>query len=50
MGVVVGDLDAALASASAAGGEVTMPAMDNGWVVKGQVSDPAGNRVTLIQS
>jgi len=27
-----------------------MPATDNGWVTKAQVSDPAGNLVTLIQA
>jgi hypothetical protein len=27
---------------------VVMPATDNGWVVKAQVADPAGNLVTLI--
>ncbi|CAN5601629.1 hypothetical protein BH24ACT24_BH24ACT24_09620 [soil metagenome] len=50
MGVTVPDLDAALAVAAAAGGGVVMPATDNGWVVKGEVTDPVGNRVTLIQS
>jgi len=50
MGVTVPDLDAALAVATAAGGGVVMPATDNGWVVKGEVTDPVGNRVTLIQS
>jgi predicted enzyme related to lactoylglutathione lyase len=50
VGVTVDDLDAALAAAEAAGGRVLMPATDNGWVVKAQVADPAGNRVTLIQA
>ena len=31
------------------GGEVVMPPTDNGWVVKAQVRDPAGNVLTLIQ-
>jgi uncharacterized protein len=48
VGVVVPDLDAAVAAAEAAGGTVVMPPTDNGWVVKAQVSDPAGNRVSLI--
>ena len=49
LGVVVADLDAAVAAAVAAGGACTMPATDNGWVRKAQVSDPAGNVLTLIQ-
>jgi predicted enzyme related to lactoylglutathione lyase len=48
IGVVVPDLDRALADAEARGGQVVMPATDNGWVVKAQVADPAGNLVTLI--
>lgn len=50
LGVAVEDLGAALAAAAELGGEVIMPATDNGWVVKGQVADPAGNVVTLIQA
>jgi predicted enzyme related to lactoylglutathione lyase len=50
IGVVVPDLDGALAAAAAQGGEVVMPKTDNGFVVKGQVADPAGNRITLIQA
>ena len=50
IGVAVEDLDAALARATELGGRVVMPATDNGWVTKGQVSDPAGNLVTLIQA
>ena len=48
IGVVVPDLDRAIADAEARGGQVVMPATDNGWVVKAQVADPAGNLVTLI--
>jgi predicted enzyme related to lactoylglutathione lyase len=48
VGVVVPDLDAAVAAAEAAGGTVVMPPTDNGWVVKAQVEDPAGNRMSLI--
>ena len=48
VGVVVPDLDAAVAAAEAAGGTVVMPPTDNGWVVKAQVEDPAGNRLSLI--
>jgi predicted enzyme related to lactoylglutathione lyase len=50
IGVVVPDLDAAIANAQAAGGTVVMPPTDNGWVVKAQVADPAGNRVSLIRA
>jgi predicted enzyme related to lactoylglutathione lyase len=49
IGIAVNDLDAAIASAVQAGGSVVMPKTDNGWVIKGQVTDPAGNRLTLIQ-
>jgi predicted enzyme related to lactoylglutathione lyase len=49
VGVAVPDLEGALRAAEQAGGTVTMPATDNGWVVKAQVADPAGNLVTLIQ-
>ncbi|HWT24370.1 MAG TPA: VOC family protein [Solirubrobacteraceae bacterium] len=48
MGVVVPDIDAAVAAAVERGGTVVMPPTDNGWVVKAQVADPAGNRVSLI--
>lgn len=48
LGIAVDSLDAALAAAVAAGGNVVMPVTDNGWVVKAQVTDPAGNRLTLI--
>lgn len=49
VGVVVADLDSALARAVHAGGTVIMPATDNGWVTKAQIQDPAGNVLTLIQ-
>jgi predicted enzyme related to lactoylglutathione lyase len=49
IGVIVGDLEAALEKSQALGGTVTMPAIDNGWVHKAQISDPAGNVLTLIQ-
>ncbi|HEX9683894.1 MAG TPA: VOC family protein [Acidimicrobiales bacterium] len=48
IGVEVPDLAGALASAVEHGGQVVMPAADNGWVVKAKVADPAGNIVTLI--
>jgi predicted enzyme related to lactoylglutathione lyase len=50
IGVVVPDLDGALAAATESGGAVVMPKTDNGFVVKGQIADPAGNRITLIQA
>jgi predicted enzyme related to lactoylglutathione lyase len=49
IGVGVDDLSAALDRAVTLGGKVTMPPTDNGWVLKAQVSDPAGNLLTLIQ-
>jgi predicted enzyme related to lactoylglutathione lyase len=49
VGVIVQDLDAAIAQATSLGGSVIMPTVDNGWVRKAQVVDPAGNLLTLIQ-
>lgn len=49
LGIVVPDLAGALATAEARGGAIAMPAVDNGWVKKAQVRDPAGNLLTLIQ-
>jgi predicted enzyme related to lactoylglutathione lyase len=49
IGVAVDDLAAAVERAVSLGGAVLMPPTDNGWVVKAQVHDPAGNPVTLIQ-
>ena len=48
-GVVVPDLDAALALAAREGGTVVLPKTDNGWVKKARIADPAGNSLTLIQ-
>jgi predicted enzyme related to lactoylglutathione lyase len=50
IGVAIANLASALDAAVVAGGLVTMPMTDNGWVVKAQVSDPAGNLLTLIQA
>jgi len=50
IGIAVSDLDESVQRAVALGGSVVMPSTDNGWVVKAQVSDPAGNVVTLIQA
>lgn len=49
-GVQVNDLETAVLQAKALGGTIMMPPTDNGWVVKAQVQDPAGNLVTLIQA
>jgi predicted enzyme related to lactoylglutathione lyase len=49
LGVVVPDLEGALRAAEAEGGAVAMPVLDNGWVRKAQIRDPAGNLLTLIQ-
>lgn len=49
VGIVVPDIERALAAAQERGGRVVMPATDNGWVTKAQVADPAGNVVTLIR-
>jgi predicted enzyme related to lactoylglutathione lyase len=48
-GVIVPNLDESLRLAAAQGGAVVLPMTDNGWVKKAQISDPAGNRLTLIQ-
>jgi predicted enzyme related to lactoylglutathione lyase len=50
VGIVVEDLDAAVAAAERCGGQVVMPPTDNGWVVKAQVADPAGNVLSLIRA
>lgn len=50
IGVAVDDLDATLATAADSGGTVVMPATDNGYVNKGQITDPAGNVITVIEN
>ena len=50
IGIAVDSLDTRLAQVVANGGRVVMPATDNGWVTKAQITDPAGNLITLIQS
>lgn len=50
VGVAVLDLDASLRKATGSGGNIVMPATDNGYVRKGQIADPAGNVITLIES
>lgn len=49
-GIQVDDLQNALDQATLLGGTVVMPATDNGWVIKAQVQDPAGNLLSLIQA
>jgi predicted enzyme related to lactoylglutathione lyase len=49
IGIIVSDLDQTLRTTSASGGKIVMPKTDNGWVQKAQISDPAGNCVTVIQ-
>lgn len=49
LGVVVEDLEATLGKVRELGGEVTMEPVDNGWVTKASVTDPAGNPISLIQ-
>jgi predicted enzyme related to lactoylglutathione lyase len=50
IGIVVADLAATLEDAVKHGGQVAMPVVDNGWVQKATLADPAGNRVTVIQA
>ena len=49
IGVQVGNVEAAVADVTRLGGTVLMPPTDNGWVLKAEVRDPAGNAITLIQ-
>lgn len=49
LGIVVPDLARALELTEGGGGTIAMPIVDNGWVRKAQVRDPAGNLLTLIQ-
>lgn len=48
IGVAVDDPDQAVAAATASCGSVETAPTGNGWVVKAQVRDPAGNLLTLI--
>ena len=49
IGVIVNDIDATLRSAVEHGGIIAMPVVDNGWVRKAMLIDPAGNRLSVIQ-
>lgn len=48
IGVEVDDLEEAVARGVEFGGSLAMPPTDNGYVNKAQLTDPAGNIVTLI--
>ena len=48
IGLVVPHLEQAVAQVLAHQGSVAMPIIDNGYVRKAQVRDPAGNLLTLI--
>ncbi len=50
IGLGVDDLAAALSGAIATGGTVVMAPIDNGYVNKAQIADPAGNVITLIEN
>jgi predicted enzyme related to lactoylglutathione lyase len=50
IGVVVPDIDQAVVAALEQGGGVAMPVVDNGWVKKAVLRDPAGNKLTIIQA
>jgi hypothetical protein len=50
MGVTVENLDETRARVKAAGGDIVMPATDNGWVTKARITDVSGNSLTLIQA
>jgi predicted enzyme related to lactoylglutathione lyase len=50
VGIAVADIAASIAVALERGGTEIMPPTDNGWVVKAQIRDPAGNLLTLIQN
>ncbi len=49
LGVAAPDLDAAVAQVAWLGGQILVPPTDNGWVIRALVTDPAGNRHSLIQ-
>jgi predicted enzyme related to lactoylglutathione lyase len=49
LGIAVRDLTLTVAHAIRSGGREVMAPVDNGWVTKAQVLDPAGNLISLIQ-
>jgi len=50
IGIGVNDLDHSLTTATDMGATVVMPATDNGFVKKAQITDPAGFVLTLIET
>jgi predicted enzyme related to lactoylglutathione lyase len=50
LGIGVPDIDHAVRRVRELGGTVLMEPVDNGWVTKALVADPAGNRLTLIRA
>jgi predicted enzyme related to lactoylglutathione lyase len=50
LGIGVPDVDDAVRRVRELGGTVLMEPVDNGWVTKALVADPAGNRITLIRA
>ena len=50
IGIVVTDIENTISEALRLGGNILMPLVDNGWVKKAVLTDPAGNKITIIQS
>ncbi len=50
LAVGVPDLEQTLRRARELGGTVLMEPVDNGWVIKATITDPAGNRLNLIRA
>jgi predicted enzyme related to lactoylglutathione lyase len=50
LAVGVPDIDRAVRRVPELGGTVLMEPVDNGWVTKATIADPAGNRLTLIRA
>lgn len=50
IGLGVDDLSGAVSQAVENGGTVVMPPIDNGYVNKAQIADPAGNVISLIEN
>lgn len=49
LGIGVTDLTDVMAKAIQLGGTVVMEPLDNGFVTKAKIADPAGNIITLIE-
>jgi predicted enzyme related to lactoylglutathione lyase len=50
LAIGVPDLTVAVSRAGELGGHVLMEPVDNGWVRKATITDPAGNHLTLIRA